>query len=334
MKQVYSMSEVGSCPRIIGARRLGYDPLPRTASDEKQLKHYSRMEQVAAEQIMEYTGLAMEVGVTCRQCRDKYGLKREGIHVEIDTPLFLLVGHLDRRLILMNGQKMPVEIKSLGKASWGKFAKTQFEEFPEYAGQECCYLEAEKSPGVYWVMERDSGASLRYTVQDNPYGLEGFTNISLPVTFDQILDKINMVELSAQEGKLMDGIESGMCWFCQYKFLCLKEKEKDDTKQLDLPHLADAAETYKAALELEKEAKELKSDATLILLNHAKQNQIDKYRVGGLSMTYRGQKTRDTLDGSKLKQESPELYRLCLRQSKPFDDYSIKLLGQSKKEDK
>ena len=325
-KPVYGMSEVGQCPRVIGARRLGYDPLPRTATDEEQLKHYTRMENIAAEQIMEYTGLAMEAGMRCGKCKDRYGVDRYGIHVEIDTPLLLLVGHLDRRLLLGKGQTAPVEIKSLGKASWLKFSKGQFADFPEYAGQECCYLEAEQSPGVYWIMERDSGASLKYTV-NGQLDLTGFQNTVLPITFDQLLDKLNMVELTAQEGKLLDGVPSDTCWFCQYKFLCVKEEEKK-TKEESGAHLVDAAETYRAALEMEKEAKTLKSRAVLTLLEHAKSNQVDKYRVGGLSMTYRGQRVKESVDTARLRSSEPEIYKRYLKQSQPYDDYSIKVLGQ------
>ena len=328
MKSVYGMSEAGKCPRVLGAKRLGYDPLPRTAADEEQLKHYTRLEKVAAEQIMD-RGLILEsADRVCATCRSRYGVDRMGIHVEIDTPMFMLVGHLDRRLILGNGKTAPVEIKSLGKTFWSKFAQHEFVEFPEYAGQECCYLEAEQSPGVYWVMERDSGANLRYMVNGD-LGLPDFKPTTLPVTFDQIVEKLDMVEICAMNGQLMDGVPNDLCWFCQYKFLCIKQKA-DIGKEEDQPHLVAAADTYQTALEMEKDAKALKSNATTTLLDHSKKNHISKYRVGDLSVTYRGQRTKTSVDADKLRQENQELYNLCLKTSQPFDDYTIRPVGQNK----
>lgn len=328
MKSVYGMSETGKCPRVLGAKRLGYDPLPRTAADEDRLKHYTRLEQVAAEQIMDRGYILESSEKACSLCRDRYGVDRMGIHVEIDTPLFMLVGHLDRRMLLGNGKSVPVEIKSLGKAFWSKFAQGEFVDFPDYAGQECCYLEAEQSSGVYWVMERDSGDSLRYMVNGD-IGLPDFKCTTLPVTFDQILDKLNIIEMTALEGKLLEGVPNDLCWFCQYKFLCVKPKAKIG-KEEDQPHLITAAESYRSALDMEKEAKTLKGSATMTLLDHSKKNQIDKYRVGGLSVTYRGQRTKTSIDADKLRQENQELYNLCLKSSQPFDDFTIRPVGQEK----
>ena len=184
-------------------------------------------------------------------------------------------------------------------------------------------------PGVYWVMERDSGKVLKYVVNDtdNVLNLDGFEKITLPTTFDQIENKLNLIELSVLEGQLPEGEENGDCWFCRYRYLCVKPEDKE-LKVETTTSLVEAAESYKLALEMEKLSEEMKSTAKDTLLLHSKQNKVDKYRVSGLSVTYRGQKVKEYIDSDLLKKENPEIYRLCLKQSKPFDDFSIRRLKE------
>ena len=153
--------------------------------------------------------------------------------------------------------------------------------------------------------------------------LSGFEHITLPITFDEIVDKLNQVEISVQEGTMPDGEAREDCYFCRYKFLCIKQ---DETKMetIDNPPLVEAATQYKNALEMEGQAKEMKELARDTLLNYSKENKVDKYKCHGLSVSYRGQKTKETIDSSLLKKENPELYRLCQRQSAPYDDYTIR----------
>lgn len=330
-KPIYRMSGIGSCPRVLAAERLGYDPLPRPKGDEDRLKHYSRMEAVAAEQIAD-TGFVLELGGWCEKCQ------RSGIHVKVDTALFLLIGHLDRRLMLPpplvtagTELKYPVEIKGLGKASWTKFQQKQFAAFPEYAGQECAYLEAEGKPGIYWVMERDSGQALKYIVNDfnNELNLDGFEKITLPVTFSEIEDKLNQIEVVVQDNVLPDGVAGDGCWWCGYKYLCIKEEDKDKiAKVITDPSLVTAAGEYKYALELEKTAGEIKVASRNTLLAHSKKSGIEKFRVSGVSVSYRGQKTKWSLDQKLIQEKYAEAYKACLKESEPFDDYTIRRLKE------
>jgi len=324
-KSVYQMSSIGGCPRTLAAHQLEYEPIPIPPEEIERLNHYSQLEDVAAQQITDL-GYRIEPSSKCQTCLERYGNERYGIHVEIDTSLYLLIGHLDRRLIL-NGKRYPVEIKSLGKSSWMKFQKEQFNGFASYAGQECAYLEAEGVPGIYWVMERDSGKALKYIVNDinNDLDLPKFEKINLPVTFPEIEDKLNLIELSVQENQLPEGEESDSCWFCRYKYLCSKPEDKE-LKVETSSSLVEAAESYKMALEMEKTAAEMKSTAKDTLLLHNKQNKVDKYRVSGLSISYRGQKVREVLDSITLKKENPDIYQKYLKPSAPYDDYSIRRL--------
>ncbi len=325
-KPVYSMSSVGQCPRVLAAHRLGYEPIPIPQEELDQLNHYSRLEAVAAQQIMDL-GYRIEPSSLCQACKDRYGTERFGVHVEIDLPLYLLVGHLDRRLIL-NGKRYPVEIKSLGKSSWMKFQRERFNAFTSYAGQECAYLKAEGVPGIYWIMRRDDGAVLKYIVNDMNHNLDlpGFEKITLPITFSEIEDKLNMIEICVSEGTLPEGTITEDCRWCRFKYLCAHEDKP--TKEETLPELVVASRQYEEARELEQTASELKQQATQTFLNHSKITKIDKFRVANVSFTYRGQKVKESIDTKALKLEVPEIYEKYKRESKPFDDFSIRILSE------
>ena len=327
-KPIYHMSSVGDCPRILGANRLGHEPIPQAPDDLARLNHYSRMEALAAQQIMDL-GYSLEPSSLCQTCKERYNSERHGIHVEVDTALFLLVGHLDRRLVLNDNHRLPVEIKSLGKVSWAKFDKNGFDSFGNYAAQECCYLEAEKLPGIYWCMNRDSGEPLKYIVNDtqNDINLDGFEHITLPITFDQIVDKLNQIEISVQEGMLPESEEREDCYFCRFKFLCVKPEEKN-LKLVTQPPLVEAASMYKEALEMEGTAKEMKETARDTLLAYAKGNKVDRYKVLNLSISYRGQKTKEYIDTGLFKSHHPDMYKLYVRLSAPYDDYTIRRLKE------
>lgn len=320
------MSGIGGCPRAICAQRLGYDELPTTTYDKERLKHYTRMELIAAEQISDL-GYELQNSGLCQDCVDRFGDERHGIHVEINTPLYELIGHLDRRLILE--QSYPVEIKSLGKSSFKKFYDKRFEAFPEYAGQECCYLEAEQLPGIYWIMERDSGRNQKYIVNDykNELSLPGFEKIELPITFDQILDKLNLIELSAQENVLIDGVASDMCQFCKFYYLCDKSDGNREITNDTTPHLISASDQYKAGAAMETEGKQMKSNAVAVLLDHMKRGKIDKYKNNVISLSFRGQRTKKWLDEQTIRKLAPDdIIRLAEKESAPFDDYTIRTI--------
>ena len=323
-KPVYGMSGTGNCSKALVAGRLGYEPITKTKDDEERLKYYTRLETVAAAQIKDM-GYELEPSSLCLTCQEKYGIERHGIHVEIDTVLFDLVGHLDRRLIL-NGKRYPVEIKTLGRFIWPKFAKNEFSDFPNYAAQEACYLEAEQVPGVYWVMNRDTGQALKYIVNDykDELNLPGFKKIYLPITIEQIIAKLDRVESFISGNELPEGDVLENCTYCDFRFLCHAPDKELVT--LDTPSLVDAAKQYTEGHAMEKQAKSMKEAATFALLNHAKTAQVDKFKVQNVSFTYRGTKQSSYFDSKTFQAQNQEMYERYLKPKLPFDDYSIRIL--------
>ena len=333
MTNIYSMSETGSSSRVLAAQKLGYEATPNTPDDLENLQYYTDCEMLS-EQIMKREGYAVQGSELCETCL-KRGVERHGIHVEIEQPLFKLVGHLDRRLQLTNGSWVPVEIKSLGKNSWNEFGKRQFDVYPEYAYQECCYLTAEKSPGIYWVLNRDTGRTLRYIVNDvdnliNPSTLkhfEKYSKITLPVTFEQVVDKLNLVEIAVASKELPD-CEGGNCSWCRFGYLCERDP-KVPSKEITLPTLIDAANSYRKSREYSVLADELKENATKVFLDYAVNTKTDKFKANGVSFSYRGMTTKTTLDLTIIRAEAPpELITKATKISAPYPDFSIRALKE------
>lgn len=327
-KPTFSMSESGGCPKSIAAPLLGYEPIPDSEDSRTLLEHATRCEDLAAMQMLDL-GFRLEPSSLCPKCKEELGNERYGIHVELEESLFRLIGHLDRRLV-HNDRHFPVEIKSLGRFTWNMFSKSQFDNNPSYAGQEACYLQAEQSPGIYWVMNRDNGQSLKYIVNDfnNDVNLNGFAKIELPVAYNQIVDNLNLVVIAISDGELPEAEyseDSPHCRWCKFVYLCEKKVTKVD--ELDLPSLVDAARMYKEGKELEAMADELKARATGTLLIHSKQSGVNKFRTGGISWTYSGLKTKKYTDEKLLRELVDEnILKRVIKESKPFEDYRIRIL--------
>ena len=323
----YRMSETGACIKALTAARFGYEPERRTdPDDELRLRYYTRCEALAAAQITD-EGFTLEDGGVCPQCED-----RNGIHVEIDSALYKLVGHLDRRLIL-NGVAYPVEIKSLGRNSWAEFSKYRFERFPEYAAQEACYVEADGKPGIYWVLNRDTGRYLKFIINDlnDELNLPGFEKLTLPTTFEQIQDKLNMVEIYAVDGVLPEvEYDSERCRYCKFVYLCIvKTQDKPDVVDMTGKELTDAATLYREGKKQIDTAEEMVERAKSVLLAYAKQHNMEKFRVLGLSISYRGITSRKYLDEKKLRElVANDILKLAYRDGKSWENLIIRDLGQ------
>jgi hypothetical protein len=338
----YSMSETGACPRVLSAMRLGNEPVSRGESDLERLKYYTSLEAVAAEKLIKEGFVVLEAG-ECQICKNG----RMGHHIEIEEDLFKLVGHLDRRVILPDERRLPVEIKCLGPNSWKIFQDSQFKHSMGYAYQECCYLQHEKSPGIYWIMNRDNGEVLKYIVNDtnNEYNLKGFEKITLPVTYDQIIDKLNLIEIVVSENKLHDPDPGDSCFWCSYKYLCTGQNSKVAIF-VNKKEIEEAANTYKSAKLQKDECEDKMKGATSIMIDYAKTEGNEKFRSSGVSFSYHGMKYKTTLDEAAL---GRELQRLNMtdsegkkisyddimakvqKRSKPFDSYTIKILESSEK---
>jgi len=332
---LYRISETGNCSRTLAASRLGNKPTPETEDDRIRLKYYSSLEEICAQKLID-SGLEILPGasaITCHTCKNDNGENRSGIHVEIHTDIIDidLVGHLDRRIQLKN-DVYPLEIKCLGRFTWQKWIKDTFKVYPGYAMQEACYLEAEHKPGLYIVMNRDTGDLAKYIIndKDNRIQIEGFTNLELPITFEQVLEKLVNIEIEVSSGNMPKGDGSEQeCGWCRYRYLCITtDVTERKVKLVNVPTLLDAAIMYKDGNNYEKLGKDMKQSATIALLEHAKSEKLDKYKVSDLSISYRGQTTRKWYDAKILEQiVDKKILKKAERQSEPYDSFSIRIIN-------
>ena len=324
---VYRMSESGTCRKALVAKSFAYEPTPQTETDISRLNHYTRCEVLAAQQIMD-EGYRVEPSSPCQKCKEEFGEERNGIHVEVETTFFRMVGHLDRRIVLDNGVRLPVEIKSLGPSSFTKFKKTGFASFRGYECQEACYLEAEGKPGIYWVMNRDNGENLKYIVNDfkNEYYMPGFEKVELSVRFGDIIDEINNVELDKADNRLPDMQINDQCRFCRYVYLC--EKESTSVDIVETPQMIQAADMYRSGMEMVKLGQAQKSEAEEILLNYSKTHDVAKFRVPDkVSFTFSGMKQRENWDADLIKKSVDEsTWKKWRKLSKPYPSVIIRQL--------
>lgn len=318
------MSGLGDCPRVLCAHRLGHEPMPSSKADLERLLHYTRCEELAAKQIEDYFGYPPIDAGECQLCKQRTGISKMGHHVEIQTPLFNLVGHLDRKIDI-KGTLYPIEIKSLGNNTFNDFQKSQFSNFINYEYQEVCYLEAEQKPGLYWIMNRDNGTNQKYIVNDYDkiLNLPGFTRVFLKTTFDDIVCKLNDIEVDVADGVLTEAEQGHNCWFCKYKYLCQKDAKK--TIAVSEREILDAGEMYLEAMKREEAASELKERARAILLEHAIKNNLENFSFPGANCFYKGMKSKKTYNIDILKKNvSKEILRLAEKEGTPYPDFLIR----------
>ncbi len=318
------MSEIGNCKTAVVASHLGHDPV-KSPDDEEFLRHASNMEGLAADYLMQDDDLDLEYAGLCPVCRDN----RYGHHVEIDIDGIKIVGHLDRKCRNYN---CPVEIKSLSRFKFPQFISEGFGAYPSYAYQECCYLETQHSPGLYVGINRDTGKLARFFV---PYdgrvlNVPGFEKLELGITFDDVKARVRELASYIETGKIPDGEETKACNWCGFRYLCRKEiPEEVSVTTIDKISVIDAAEEYFQSKILKDLAESRMEEAKEVLLSEAR----EMYRVTGtrvgfkaskLSISYRGTRTKSYIDENALKTLAPDIYTTVRKESKPYDDYTIR----------
>ena len=334
------MSESGDTPFIITAKALSYEPEKEKeyASFDREtlLKHATRCEALAAMQIQDEGIEVIDGPKICPICMERFHSERSGIHVEIDEGEFHLIGHLDRRGKLKDGRMFPIEIKSLGVNSYKVFRDKGFKAFPEYAAQEACYLHAENSPGIYWVMNRDNGSALKMIVNDfkNEINLSGFTHVELPITYEEICDNhmlaCGYISNNQLPNDCRDTDEDPGCKYCGFRYLCPHRKEVATvpTSLVITDDMVEARANYKQGKIMEEQGKELQDGAKSILLNHAISSKTDKFYIEDMKFSYSGMTSKSSFDKDLFINDLPKVINIL------DVPKVIKLLNDSNKKSK
>lgn len=252
---MYRISSLGMCPRALSASQLGYESLPEPEFLKLAAREGGRHEQ----------WVVADLGTEGWQITDR---QRE---VKLSFPSLELVGHIDG-IARRNGDHRLLEIKSMSRFRYSSFASAGFARFYNYAVQITAYHQAIDLPLLYVAKDRDSGKRLDLLL-DNP-----------PLDWNQVYESVLTVEVAVRKKQLCSASRTDdfTCRTCRYRYLCEPEEEKA------LPRLAAdvlrAAKLRRQALELEIEAKELRSEADPILLASARAQ--GKFIADDLSVVY------------------------------------------------
>ena len=360
-KPVYRMSSVG-CLRALTAPRLGYERMARSSFSILIMDEASRHEFIVKDRLTEAAALLSERhlkgfdiwndNTPCQRCLTKLGDKRYGYHAEIHTALFDAVGHLDTYFTFHDeagghiniGGLVTGEVKSFGKNTWANFVKRPFENHPVYLNQIALYNEGLHGPGVLFILKnRDDGRCMVYTLGDlDPeygklvagatLGFEYGGEYDMP-TGKEVLSRIAEAELWAQDDELPPGEPDNYnCDWCDFRYLC----EKDKT----LPILVTDEELEAAAKAWDDAGRRItlgekqKDEAKQTLIEYGR-NQCAKYIIGGISVNYKGTKTRRVIDEMAIKRligkDGLEAVKI---DSKPWPDITIRRTKRGKPEEK
>jgi len=191
MKWEYRMSMSGSCSRLISAYRLGKETEPTPDWLEDIAKESERHEEWVVQDLRE-DGLVILTCPKCPICARK-GLDRHGIHVEIERPLYKLVGHLDGLILeSINGPVLHIlEIKGLSRFRYKAWIEKGWEAFPAFAHQVTCYMAAAEScspPLLFVAKNRDTGEKDELQVVEPPMDIR------------EIYEKYDFIEANARAG--------------------------------------------------------------------------------------------------------------------------------------
>lgn len=324
---VYKMSESGACSKALAATRLGYEYAPPSGGGGEVVMREGKRHEIHIAEDLAEMGYELEDAGECMQCREEFGATGiGGHHVEINTFLIRLIGHIDRYLVI-DGQRFPCEFKSMGVFPYQKFKKEGLIGYPGYVSQEACYIGYMQKPGLYVVKDRNSGEMSIYTVPFGDVVIPGHTILPINMTLDAVLDKIHQVDVAVRGNELPDcDVEDRWCGF---RYLCDKKvKAEEGLPEATQEELLEAVSIWREGKALEKDASDKVEFAKQVFLTTAKAG-TPKFKVGGVSVSYAGQRTRKTLDSKMLRElVSKEIIKKAERESKPYDDISIREVGE------
>ena len=291
-KPIYRMSAAGSCPRALSAERLGIQAASVPPWLELSANEGRRHEQWVKEDLRK-EGYEIEDCALCPVCWKRYGVERQGIHIELEFDSFLFVGHLDGRFS-KDGKRGGLEIKSMSQYEFNRWMKGGFGEFPEYLAQLISYMVADHQTNwLYVVKNRSSGYQERLAITSNSQGIT-VANLAtnrvaaLTYSFSSIVEMITAVEKHITQEKTPYPAEfdanSLQCKRCFYKHLCVKTKE-ELTKATE-EQLRVASSDWRKGRALIEEGEQLIASAKEVIMEHTIASKESKWQFDELAITF------------------------------------------------
>jgi len=278
-KPTYRASSIYSCKKHLSAIRLGIegDPDPpwlALAAEEGTIQEGIIKNKLRAEGIEVIDGRDVNgvdedgIELPCPICLERFGSedKRYGIHTEINTDLFDIVGHKDgeAREVVFKFKRL-LEIKTMSGFEFPRYEREGWDGFGTYANQVAVYW-GDYEEALYVIKNRSSGYTKKSYLQEPPRSIEG------------ILAHITEVEKWCLEHDTPmeaeydpKSIECKRCPFARV-LSCIKEVK---AKPADEKVLEDARKLWWKGKKMEDEGKVLQVGAKEVLTAHAKANGLE-----------------------------------------------------------
>ncbi len=198
-KTQFRMSHAGTCPKAITAEYL----------------HYSAAELPAYVQEAAEEGKVHEELVKTKLRAKGYVISNEQDEIFHGTQHFILLGHIDGKIMSATMPLSLLEVKSMSQFEFDRWQKGRFESFPQYYDQITLYLQyTGLQQCLYAVKNRSSGyLDISIHQRDNNH----YHNvIALDLKFTSIVDHIDSKTLPLA---IWD-VNSIQCKRCRYSYLC------------------------------------------------------------------------------------------------------------------
>jgi len=269
---VFRMSEAGMCLRALSAEYLGYKPEAKP----------DWLETAAEEGRWHEERLVQEIN------KDNIVIHDRQLEVKIETPSFTLLGHIDGKVDYWKNARVDntklLEIKSMSQYEFDRWMKGKFNEFPEYADQIACYMQATGlNETAYYVKNRSSGYIDKAIARLSDIAFDDWTFAERAII---ILDKLETVAKHIAQKELVPAVcdmSTLQCKRCFYKYLCIKTKEDMSLQEETILHLA--AENWREGKRLEKASKELIEEAKKTFEEHTIASDLKSWRFDELAIS-------------------------------------------------
>jgi len=282
-KLTFRMSESGKCARALTAKYLGYESTPAPDWLERQAEE----------------GKWHEARIVNELESEGYIIIDQQQEITLEFPSFTLVGHYDTKVVkdgawsrLNSKEPMPlqqlVEIKSMSQFEFDRWMRGNFKEFPQYASQITCYMEATGlKECLYIVKNRNNGYEDRRILTEKPCELP---DIKLGLVVNYINNKILApADFDPQ---------SLECRRCEYRHLCLPEPR--ELTPVEQAGLNSAADKWRQGKQLVSEGQVLIDQAKEVFEDHTIATGIYKWQHQGLAIQLVHYRETKTYPKSKL----------------------------------
>ena len=282
-KPIFRMSESGKCARALSAQLLDYEPEAKPEWLERTAREGSKHEDWIVEEL---------------ESEGYFVLDRQK-EIILEFPSFSLLGHIDGSVVedgkwsaYASQEPMPspklLEIKTMSDFEFQRWMRGNFKEFPQYASQITCYMEATGlKECLYIVKNRNNGYEDRRILTEKPCELP---DIKLGLVVNYINNK--MLAPADFDPQSLE------CRRCEYRHLCLPEPR--ELTPVEQAGLNSAADKWRRGKQLVSEGQVLIDQAKEVFEDHTIATGIYKWQHQGLAIQLVHYRETKTYPKSKL----------------------------------